>query len=199
MPPLPSRPGSLPEQCDRPSSQPVLTAPCGVHGANSPSCDRSARIREAFTRKESSVSRMWKTAARLFFSSTRLVLIPSCNTGPNTQAERLWDTIYIRCPLTVWQRAAACLARASEDFHQAQSCAAPSFPHTSPPPGPGSDGATGSPRQRTARAASAGLPPGLPIPARPRAARGPRWPRGPPAEPRSVRPLTGGGVRVGVT
>lgn len=137
MPPLPSRPGSLPEQCDRPSSQPVLTAPCGVHGANSPSCDRSARIREAFTRKESSVSRMWKTAARLFFSSTRLVLIPSCNTGPNTQAERLWDTIYIRCPLTVWQRAAACLARASEDFHQAQSCAAPSFPHTSPLPVPG--------------------------------------------------------------
>lgn len=34
-----SRPGPLPEQYDRPSSQPALIDPCGAHGANSPSCD----------------------------------------------------------------------------------------------------------------------------------------------------------------
>lgn len=96
--------------------------------------------------------------------------------------------------------ACSCLSRTGfRGFPPGPELRGTELPAYLPPPGPGSDGATGSPRQRTARAASAGLPPGLPIPARPRAARGPRWPRGPPAEPRSVRPLTGGGVRVGVT
>lgn len=129
------------------------------------------------------MSRVGRTA-RFFFPGTRPPLIPSRNTGPDTRAERLWDPIAAHCPLTAWQRAALfshglqrISARPRVAPHRTE---LPAYP---PTPGPRSGGATGSLRQRTAQAASAGPPRDRPIPARPRAARGPRRPRDPPPIP----------------